>query len=558
MRVVTGFVNDVKVKAYPGSTSVLLAMDVAPPALPGLLGFAIERETLDGPKAGSKKWLEGLIHFPGQPHSAGQPIPTNIAPVQRFRWSDYTGYPGTRYLYTVHPVHLPLGTPPRPSGPAVEVRTLDMQAARFVIFNRAVAASQAFARRFPQVAADLEKARRLKKKPTTVKLPDEAYDWLSRGLLDSLVSFIAEARDETWALDIAIYEYELEAIRAALADAAKHGVQIRFLYHAKPGDPQTRENRTSLRKPPLSGSNVDLIPRKTSAIMHDKFIVLSRYQPRKRTPVAVLCGSTNFTENGVYRQGNVVHIDRDPEVAKVYLGQFEDLARTSEDPRQTRAAIDRTNPIVSGLPVFAGFSPRTGLGDLAEFVRIIDGAQRDVMFCTVFKLHDTVEKALLGKPRDSILRVGLQNSRSTITGWHRDRLADFDATAFLKDGLEGWLKESTAGQKGNILVHMKLVIADFTSDRPTVITGSHNLSQAASKSNDENFLILHPAPGDTDVADVYGVELLRFYDHYRFRWKLKEEEKKGRTPMLEPTDRWTHAYFGGDALKTADRICFAG
>lgn len=37
------------------------------------------------------------------------------------------------------------------------------------------------------------------------------------------------------------------------------------------------------------------------------------------------------------------------------------------------------------------------------------------------------------------------------------------ATAMLGNGLEGFLKESTKGQRGNILIHTKLIFVDFTS-----------------------------------------------------------------------------------------------
>src|SRR5262249_34771616 len=180
---------------------------------------------------------------------------------------------------------------------------------------------------------------------------------------------------------------------------------------------------------------------------------------------------------------------------------------------------------------------------------------------TVFALYETVQKALLGKAHDKILRYGLQNTRSTITGIHADRTAKFAATAFLSEGLEGWLKESTAGQVGNILVHTKLVIADFTSNQPTLISGSHNLSANASGANDENFLIIKMAPGDTQLADIYGVELMRLYDHYRFVGFRKEGKTRGKPavpPILCTDDTWTKPYYGGDALKTADRERFAG
>jgi phosphatidylserine/phosphatidylglycerophosphate/cardiolipin synthase-like enzyme len=106
-------------------------------------------------------------------------------------------------------------------------------------------------------------------------------------------------------------------------------------------------------------------------------------------------------------------------------------------------------------------------------------------------------------------------------------------------------------------------VIDFTSDAPTVISGSHNLSASASSGNDENFLILR---GLTDVADCYGVELLRIYDHYRFRWHANPKNKSNesgppdpcpRPPgTLCPDDRWTAPYFADGTLEAVDRQRF--
>ena len=107
---------------------------------------------------------------------------------------------------------------------------------------------------------------------------------------------------------------------------------------------------------------------------------------------------------------------------------------------------------------------------------------------------------------------------------------------------------------------------DFTSDAPTVISGSHNLSTSASGGNDENFLIIR---GAVDVADCYGVELMRLYDHYRFRWHQSPRSARPGDPppppedpewphgTLAPDDRWAKAYFEDGTLEAADRLCFA-
>ncbi len=533
------------VKAYAGSTGVIVAMDVEPARREGLLGFALRRQV----GRGRRTWLKSMLQFPGVAHTDGERTPTDRAPVQKFRWSDYGVFPGTSYRYTVHPVY---GTPDRlerGDPMTVAVRTSDVaKGDSAVLFNRAAAASQAFSRDFPEAEAAVNRALAAGEKPS--ELPADALEWLSRGLLEQIVGFLAQATDDRWALDVAIYEYELPAIAEAVEAAVQRGVQVRVVYHAKRGDHQTEVNRAALRGLPEEV----LRARVTSGIFHHKFVVLSRLNNGVRKAQAVLCGSTNFTANGVYRQANVVHVVRRPATAGQFLALFEVLFGGA-DRAATRDFITGANPLPAdgeAPPLFASFTPRPRTDDLAAVVKIIDDADRDVLFCTAFGLDDSVLDALLGAEHDEVLRFGLQNARSRITGVHRDRTASFTATAMLKKGLEGFLAESTRGQRGNILIHTKLVVTDFTSDSPTVVSGSHNLSPSASKNNDENLLMVR---GDTDVADCYGVELMRLYDHYRFRFAVRGG---AGPPSLTPDDSWTERYFREGSLNSLDRLRFAG
>jgi hypothetical protein len=84
------------------------------------------------------------------------------------------------------------------------------------------------------------------------------------------------------------------------------------------------------------------------------------------------------------------------------------------------------------------------------------------------------------------------------------------------------------------------------------------LSKGASDSNDENYLIMR---GNTDLADVYGLEILRFFDHYRFRYLLKQlKSKKKDAPRntLVSDDSWTDDYFDPGSLHEAERLRFIG
>ncbi len=567
MRRLGGTTNGVRVKAFAGTTGVLLAMNVGAPARKGLLGFAIERETMSGKFKGSKKWLDAMLDFPGIPHNAGEPVPTNKAPVQKFRWSDYTVFPGVDYRYTIHPVRGEAGDLDIQDGPKVSVTTMGPDSEHYVIFNRAAAASQAFARSNPKDAVKLWLAEQKKKKGrdpfANISFTPEAYNWLSRGLLETIVGFINDTGD-AMAIDVAIYEFQHPGIRAAIAAAAKRGVTVRLLHHAK-GDKTSLESEKAIKASGLRALGVDVIKRKTSKLMHNKFMVRSKLSSAgKRTATAALFGSTNFTDNGVYRQGNVVHIARNADIGARYLEQFERLVTTAEDASETKKETSAANPIDKTARIFDGFSPRAKRDDLDYFVKIIDGAKRDLLFTTVFlQIVPDILTAMLGKPHDDVIRIGLQNTATKIIGVHKDRSALFVTPAFLNTGLEGWLKESKYDQEGNILIHCKIIIANFTSDAPTLISGSHNFTNPASNGNDENYVVMKCSDDLLDVADAYGVEVMRLYDHYRFRWLAKQPKKtasgklkKDNAPYLSLDDSWTDDYFGGDTMKTADRNRF--
>jgi phosphatidylserine/phosphatidylglycerophosphate/cardiolipin synthase-like enzyme len=546
-KLVTNSPDDFRVKAYAGTNGVLLAMDVDESRRAGLLGFAIEK------KVGSKDWefLLNSLTFPGKAHTIPEweATPSDLAPFQKMRWADYRLEPRQTVKYRVHLAYGSADQPDLDEKLELEVRTDDGKPGNHrVIFNRAVAASQAFGRKFKDVDEWLTTH---KNAPIEDWPSEKARDWLHNGLLDQIEAFINRARDGTWTLDLAIYEYELKAIVDAINAAHKRGVRVRVLYHAKDGDDQTAANEKSVKKLPVKKKRARL----TKKLFHNKFIVLGKKKANGEvTPRAVLCGSTNFTENGVYRQANVVHVANDAGVAGAYAKVFQVIWDAPADTSIARTWINANNAIDAANKMFVGFSPRSGGGDLAEFVNCIAAADKDLLFATAFELPANVLDALLGAPNDSVLRFGIQNTKSRITGFHADRTAEFTTPALLNNGLEGWVKEGLRGQKGNLLVHLKTIVANFTTDNPTIISGSHNLSGSASNGNDENFLIMR---GDTDLADRYGIEVLRFYEHYRFRFYAKLLALQAARP-LEPDGGWADKYYQPGHLKQLTRLRFAG
>ena len=201
-----------RVKAYAGTNGVLLAFDLNKARKPGFLGFAIEQKEGDKPW----QWLLNSLTFPGKAHTIPKwgATPSNLAPIQKFRWADYSIEPGTTCRYRVHLAYV--GQQALGEALEIEVSTDDGKPKDHrVYFNRAVAASQSFGRKF----SDLDKLLCENRDMSIEDWPDAPRQWLENGLLDGILRFISRAKDGKWALDVAIYEYELDAIVDAVNDA---------------------------------------------------------------------------------------------------------------------------------------------------------------------------------------------------------------------------------------------------------------------------------------------------------------------------------------------------
>jgi len=86
---------------------------------------------------------------------------------------------------------------------------------------------------------------------------------------------------------------------------------------------------------------------------------------------------------------------------------------------------------------------------------------------------------------------------------------------------------------GFAIIHSKVLVIDPFSDDPTVVTGSHNFSQSASASNDENFIIVK---GNKPLAEAYAVNIMGAYAHYRWRAYLASTHKPFNG--LKDNDAW--------------------
>lgn len=185
-----------QVRAIGGLHVVTLAWDFLPgqdAKREGLMGFALERAELTNGGVAERYYLRGIKRFKNKDEGLppGATVPTSEHPIQSFQWGDYTAKPGRTYSYTVVPLYgIPkLLNPDSGSATTVQITTEAEQgkatdpgvACHDIYFNRGVAGSQAYARKFPG------------KKPDETKPASEQMKWLSRGLFEALTGFIRRA-----------------------------------------------------------------------------------------------------------------------------------------------------------------------------------------------------------------------------------------------------------------------------------------------------------------------------------------------------------------------------
>ena len=553
------------VQAIAGTYVVILGMDVEAGATDGLLGFGIER--LDK-ASGEEVALPNFLLFAANDKGDAPDHSSMANPIQAFQWCDYTATPGQAYTYTVTSKY---GAPQAlKDGDTVEieVETEDPdQGTHGIFFNRGAAGWQAYERRFDGKDPD--------------QVPDRAaYKWLSRGLEEALLAFIAKADGKGWGLRAAFYEFNYMPALDALWSAKRRGVDVELVVDEV--DNSSKRSAAEPKTKNLAAIDVAEIdgfctPRtNTTNIPHNKFIVLLK----DGKPIEVWTGSTNITKGGIFGHSNVGHIVRDEQTAGSYLGYWKELVKDpAHDPFQTAdvAADDQPErrfkaggaelpPEPNSISVV--FSPREHLDALDWYAELMDQATGSTFLTAPFGVSEQL-RAVFADDKDYLRYLILDHENKFITPVAREIESDLDnevaVGSFLGEGnWHQWLQEHLTGfNRAVLFVHTKYMLIDPLGDDPIVITGSANFSTASIQGNDENSLIIR---GDTAVADIYLGEFMRLFASFRLRMKAGAEEgKRGPAPVgkssdaihLDGTDAWTKPFYV-DGTRQKERLLFSG
>jgi phosphatidylserine/phosphatidylglycerophosphate/cardiolipin synthase-like enzyme len=555
-----------QVFAVTGVNTISFGIKADENAKKGLLGFAVERVD---PAADERYTMPGFKVFRSLIPKPNQDthVSTWDHPIQSLVWDDFTAKPDHEYEYVFHPLKGKPKKLDRSAKPvSIRVKTEPLfsngSGSHDVFFNRGVASSQAYRRKF---GTDPIK-----------DLPDDkkqaALNWLQRDLLTAALRFIKSAKKGD-KLRGCFYEFRYEPIVQALKEAIDRGVDVHLIVDAKENAqnfPRT-DNLEMLKKVGIPKKNYTLRQAKPNTIQHNKFMVLLR---KGKGQAEVWTGSTNISEGGFTGQTNVGHWVRDNDIAKQYLAYWE-LMKTdpgaqaglsrSEAMKANKAlhdAVAKLHDVPTVLEKInegsvSVFSPRAGLDVLDLYVRLVDSGKSCCCITLAFGINDLFKQQLLDNtdlshiifmllekqdqknPRSTkeFVRIGVANNVYQAWG------------AFIKDPVYQWARETNT-QLLNLnqhvaYIHSKFLLMDPLGDDPIVVTGSANFSKASTNDNDENMLIIR---GDQRVADIYFTEFNRLFNHYYFRSVVDSMKKSGHKAnsdgslFLDESDGWLQKY----------------
>lgn len=552
----------VTVRSFTSPTLVLLAFDW--PQGDGkadFLGFAIERTP--GFDGAASSWLPNRIGFNG-PNSDHSDFSSNDAPIQKFTWWDAridTKDRGTQFSYRVIPV---TGTPPALNLNTAEQGTIDVivplttENGITSHFNRAVVSSQAFSKQFPHL--------------DTPSQQKAARAWLANGMEQAIPQFLDQAAGK----DIEGAIYHLTDDIWIVPSLQHYGGAVSLAYNHTGSDDASDDAINQLI---AAGRPESSFAQRTHAsIMHNKFLVRVGAADHAE---AVLCGSANFTSEGLSAQANVLHAFESPELAKLYLARkrlLDGNPTLAATKQQQTGWSDQIRVGDASIQVFFPPEPDSQRASIDAMVDAVNAAQHSVLFCVFDPTDMLLLNAIFAAADAKKMMLALVNRVPTsepggdpahadvaakIEIFHRSQnnhdIVGFGAfksgntpTDFVVERVL-WPHEDPMKM---VRVHHKFLIVDGEGDNPVIFTGSPNLSGNSLHHNDENLLKITDCPR---LGRMYFAEFHRLYEHYRAR-ASEQRRAQGQpdTFTLTADAEWAKKYFVAGSPEEKSRKAMAG
>jgi phosphatidylserine/phosphatidylglycerophosphate/cardiolipin synthase-like enzyme len=310
-------------------------------------------------------------------------------------------------------------------------------------------------------------------------------------------------------------------IAAALVAARGRGVRVRVICES---DNKNTPPFVALATAGIPVVNDAFDPVNAGAgLMHNKFFVFDEHGDAPES-VWVWTGSWNPTFPGTFEDHQNALEIQDVALARAYTAEFQEMWGADGDlPDQLRSRFgarktDNTPHrfVIGGRRVEAYFSPTDRV--TAHILSALDSARHSVAFALLTFTRTDLRTALVRqRSLGRKVRGILDNNTDSGTQY----------PSLLAGSVDVLLKPSSG-----YFFHHKYAVVDGEDPawHPVTVTGSHNWSNAAEGSNNENTLLLH----DGRIANCYLQEFAARYSQFGGTDPIlvSAEERGGAAPAV--------------------------
>ena len=272
-------------------------------------------------------------------------------------------------------------------------------------------------------------------------------------------------------IHIASFEFDLTPVAQALIAARQRGVDVRWVTDDENGmeaDGEPGRGQFAM----LRQASIEVRADTRSALMHNKFWIFDRQ--------IVWTGSTNITENGVFKQDNNTIVIHSPELASIYEGEFAEMWEGQFGPTSP-SQLPEQRAVVNGTPISVIFTSEDGALEQA-IIPLVNSAQSSIRFLAFSFTDYPLANAMITRLRNGVNVAGVYERVGSDTEASEFKTLFCAGVPVRKDGNPSFM-------------HNKIIVVD----ERYVVTGSMNYSTSAEEGNDENVIILD----NPDIARLY-------------------------------------------------------
>jgi len=280
-------------------------------------------------------------------------------------------------------------------------------------------------------------------------------------------------------IHIAAFEFGLTPVADALIAARQRGVDVRWVTddeHGIEADEEPDRGQFAL----LQQAGIEVRADTRSALMHNKFFIFDNQ--------IVWTGSTNITENSVFKQDNNTIVIHSPAVAAIYEREFQEMWDGQFGPKSPSQLAEQS-AVVEGMQIWVIFTSEDKALEQA-IIPVVNFAQSSIRFLAFSFTDFPLANAMIARAQNGVNVVGVYEKVGSDTDASEFKTFFCAGVPVRKDGNSSFM-------------HNKVIVVD----ERFVITGSLNYSTSAEESNDENVIIID----NPEIASLYLQEFDRIW-----------------------------------------------